>query len=83
MMDAAVREVKGKLADKDALRAALKKANFKSVRGEFRFGPNQFPIQDYYLRVVRKDDRGEINNRVLSKVFEKHADAYASQCKMQ
>ncbi len=82
MMDAAVRDVKGKVADREALRAALKKASFKSVRGEFRFGNNQFPIQDFYLRVVRKDG-DELNNRSLSKVMEKHVDAYASQCPMK
>ena len=83
MIDAAVRDVKGKLDDKNAVRAALKRANFKSVRGEFRFGHNQFPVQDYVLRVIRRDDKGEINNRALSKVFEKHVDAYASQCTMK
>lgn len=83
MIDAAVRDVKGKLDDKNAVRAALKRANFKSVRGEFSFGHNQFPVQDYVLRVIRRDDKGEINNRALSKVFEKHVDAYASQCTMK
>jgi branched-chain amino acid transport system substrate-binding protein len=83
MIDAAVRDVKGKLDDKNAVRAALKRASFKSVRGEFRFGHNQFPVQDYVLRVIRRDDKGEINNRALSKVFEKHVDAYASQCTMK
>ena len=53
-MDAAVRDTKGQLDDKDAVRAALKKASFKSVRGDFRFGNNQFPVQDFVLRVVRK-----------------------------
>jgi branched-chain amino acid transport system substrate-binding protein len=82
MMDAAVRDVKGELDNKDALRAALKKANFKSVRGDFRFGANQFPVQDYYLRTIGKDAQGRITNRTLNKVFVNHQDAYASQCKM-
>jgi branched-chain amino acid transport system substrate-binding protein len=82
MMDAAVRDVKGELDDKDALRAALRKANFKSVRGQFRFGANQFPVQDYYLRTIGKDAYGRITNRTLNKVFAGHQDAYASQCKM-
>nr|MCU0951823.1 ABC transporter substrate-binding protein [Burkholderiaceae bacterium] len=82
MIDAAVREVKGKVDDREAVRAALKKANFKSVRGEFRFGHNQFPIQDFWLRVIRKDGN-DINNRTLSKVMEKHVDAYAAQCSMK
>lgn len=85
MIDAAVREVKGKVSDRDAVRAALKKASFKSVRGDFRFGNNQFPVQDFVLRVVRKDERfnGELNNRTLNKVMEKHVDAYAAQCTMK
>jgi len=82
MMDAAVRDTKGELDNKDAVRAALRKANFKSVRGSFRFGNNQFPVQDFYLRVVRKDG-SELNNRTMSKVMEKHVDAYASQCPMK
>jgi len=83
LMDAAVREVKGELDNKAAVRAALKKANFKSVRGEFRFGNNQFPIQDYYLRTIVKDPQGRTTNRTLTKLFTNHQDAYASQCKLQ
>ena len=82
MIDGAVRDVKGKVADREALRAALKKANFKSVRGAFTFGSNQFPVQDFYLRIVRKDGN-ELSNRTLSKVMDKHADAYAAQCQMK
>jgi branched-chain amino acid transport system substrate-binding protein len=83
MMDAAVRDTRGELDNKDALRAALRKANFKSVRGEFRFGNNQFPIQDYYLRSIGKDAQGRITNRTLGKVFTNHQDAYAKQCTMR
>jgi branched-chain amino acid transport system substrate-binding protein len=83
MLDAAVREVKGKVADKEAVRAALKKADFKSVRGQFKFGHNQYPIQDYYLRVVSKDPSGEISNRTLNKAVAGYADPYAAQCAMK
>lgn len=38
--------------DQDAFRAALKSAQFDSVRGDFRFGNNQHPIQDIYVREV-------------------------------
>src|SRR5471030_1514873 len=41
-----VAAVKGKLDDKVALQKALEKANFKSVRGGFKFGNNHVPIQD-------------------------------------
>lgn len=82
LIDAAVRDVKGKTEDKDALRRALKAARFDSVRGAFKFNTNQFPIQDYYLRVVTKDTQGRVTNRTLGKVFTNHADAYVGDCKM-
>jgi branched-chain amino acid transport system substrate-binding protein len=82
LIDAAVRDVKGKLEDKDAVRKALKAANFKSVRGPFRFNTNQYPVQDYYLRLITKDPQGRVTNRTMGVVFKNHADAYASACKM-
>lgn len=82
LMDAAVRDVKGNLADKAAVRKALAAARFDSVRGAFKFNTNQFPIQDYYLRVITRDTQGRITNRMLGKVFEKHGDAYVGECKM-
>lgn len=83
MMDAAVRDVKGELDDKKAVRSALKKANFKSVRGEFTFGHNQYPVQDYYLRTVVKDADGKPTNRTLNKVFTRRQDSFAAQCTLQ
>jgi branched-chain amino acid transport system substrate-binding protein len=82
LIDAAVRDVKGKLEDKEAVRKALKAANFKSVRGPFRFNTNQYPVQDYYLRLITKDPQGRVTNRTMGVVFKNHADAYASACKM-
>ncbi|MDP2679570.1 MAG: ABC transporter substrate-binding protein [Rhodoferax sp.] len=82
LMDAAVRDVKGKLDDKTALRKAIAAAKFESVRGAFKFNTNGYPIQDYYLRVITKDAQGRITNRTLSTVFKDHADAYVGECKM-
>ena len=82
LMNAAVRDVKGKVENKEAVRKALQAAKFDSVRGSFKFNTNQFPIQDYYLRVIGKDSQGRITNRTLSTVFKAHGDAYAAQCKM-
>lgn len=79
-MDAAVREVKGKVADRDAVIAALRKANFASVRGPFSYGVNNFPVQNYYLRVVDRDG-GRIRNKLVSTVMEKHQDAYVGDCR--
>ena len=82
LIEAAVRDSKGKLDDKAAVRKALEAAKFDSVRGAFKFNKNHFPIQDYYLRVITKDAKGRVTNRTLSPVFKAHADAYAASCKM-
>ena len=82
LMDAAVRDVKGNLTDKAALRKAIAAAKFDSVRGAFKFNSNGYPIQDYYLRVITKDAQGRITNRMLGTVFKNHADAYVGECKM-
>jgi branched-chain amino acid transport system substrate-binding protein len=82
LIEAAVRDSKGKLDDKVAVRKALEAAKFDSVRGAFKFNANHFPIQDYYLRVITKDSKGRVTNRTLSSVFKGHADAYAASCKM-
>jgi len=83
LIDAAVRKVKGNLDDKDALRAALASADFKSVRGPFRFNTNHYPIQDYYLRVIEKDAKGRVTNRTVGTVFKDHPDAYVAECAMK
>ncbi len=82
LIDAAVRDSKGKLEDKAAVRKALEAAKFQSVRGAFKFNTNHYPVQDYYLRLVRKDDKGRITNKLMGTIFTNHADAYVGQCKM-
>ncbi|MCX2864633.1 ABC transporter substrate-binding protein [Paucibacter sp. PLA-PC-4] len=80
---AAVRDVKGKVEDKPAVLKALKAAKFDSVRGPFKYNNNQYPVQDYYLRVITKDTQGRVTNKTLGKIFSNHADAYAGSCKMK
>lgn len=82
LLDSAVRDVKGNIEDKNAFRQALRDANFKSVRGDFKFNTNQYPIQDYYLREVVKDDQGRITNKVVSTILEDYQDPFAAECKM-
>lgn len=82
LLDAAVRRVGGDLRDKDALRAAIRAAEFRSVRGEFRFGANHFPVQDFWLcRVERRAD-GRFWTRTVRKVLEADVDPYAASCRM-
>ena len=83
LMDSGIRQVGGDLKDKDKLRAALRKADFKSVRGPFKFNNNQFPIQSFYIRQVVKNDEGTLTNKIVSTAFESHADAYCEQCPMK
>lgn len=72
---------KTSVKDKDAFRAALKAADFKSVRGEFVFNNNNHPIQNVYVREVVKE--GDVlTNKIVATAFEHHKDAYADQCKM-
>lgn len=82
LIGAAVRDTKGKVDDKAAVRKALEAAKFDSVRGAFKFNSNHFPVQDYYLRVITRDAKGRITNRTLGTVFKNHADAYVGKCKM-
>ncbi len=82
MIDAAIRDVNGNIEDKAAVRKALERANFKSVRGTFRLNDNHYPIQDYYLREVIKDDKGRITNKTVSKIMAGQADPFVAQCRM-
>ncbi|SFB78312.1 branched-chain amino acid transport system substrate-binding protein [Bosea sp. CRIB-10] len=72
---------KASVKDAAAFRAALEAADFKSVRGSFRFGLNHHPIQDVYVRDVVKVD-GALTNKLVSKTFTAHQDAYVKDCKM-
>jgi branched-chain amino acid transport system substrate-binding protein len=83
LIDAAVRDVKGKVEDVEALRKAMRAARFESVRGAFRFNRNQMPIQNYYLRVVAKDQKGRIVNKTIGTIFKDHGDAYVQDCDMK
>lgn len=74
---------KAGVADTDMYHAALKEADFPSVRGNFRFGNNQHPIQNFYAREVVKLDDGVITNRIVGTAFEDHVDAFAAECPMQ
>jgi len=83
LLNAAVRDVNGNIENKDAFRQALKAANFKSVRGDFKFNTNQYPIQDYYLREVVKDDQGRITNKTVSTILKDYRDPFVIECKMR
>jgi branched-chain amino acid transport system substrate-binding protein len=82
LIGSAIAATRGRVGDRAAFAAALKRADFQSVRGQFRFGNNNHPIQTIYMREVVKDERGRIVNRTIGTAFQDHQDAYASQCKL-
>jgi branched-chain amino acid transport system substrate-binding protein len=83
LIDSALRAVGGNLDDVDALRAALKRAEFKSLRGSFKFNNNHYPIQDFYLTKVGKRSDGRYQTEIVKKVFTDYGDTYAKDCPMK
>lgn len=81
LIASALKAVNGNTDDLKAFKSALKKADFDSVRGNFRFGANQHPVQDLYIREVIQTKDG-FTNKTVQKVFSNHVDAYAVDCKM-
>src|SRR4051794_2641032 len=80
LIDSAVKATKGDLSNKDAVTAALKKADFTSLRGSFKFNTNGYPIQDFYLTKVAKRPDGKFQTEIVEKVFTNYADRYAKDC---
>ena len=82
LIGSALKATGGSLDDMDAFRAALRKADFASVRGPFKFDKNQHPIQDWYALEVEKRPNGEYGLKTQQKVLADHGDVYAAQCKL-
>ena len=83
LINSAVAAVSGNLTDQNAVRAALKKGAFTSVRGPFKFNVNGYPIEDFYLTKVAKRADGKYETQIADKIFANHADGYAKDCKLQ
>ena len=81
--DSAVKAVNGDLTRKDAIRDALRKANYKSVRGDYKYGNNHFPIQNFYLQEAVKDDGGALTLKTTALALKHHQDLYHDRCKMK
>jgi branched-chain amino acid transport system substrate-binding protein len=72
---------KADIANAEAFRAALKEADFDSVRGDFEFAANNHPIQDIYVREVIKE--GEVyTNKITGVALEDHSNVYVDECDM-
>jgi branched-chain amino acid transport system substrate-binding protein len=83
LIDSAVKNVGGKIENKDAVRAALRKADFQSVRGGFRFNNNHYPIQNLYIMEVKKDDKGTLKAVLKDTAIKDWQDPYHQECPMK
>jgi branched-chain amino acid transport system substrate-binding protein len=83
LLDSAIRRVNGNLANKDALRDAIRAADFRSVRGPFRFGANHYPVQDFWLLQVARRPDGKFQTETVRRVFENSVDPWAAECRMR
>ena len=81
LIASAVKQVKD-LSDKDAVRKALEKADFKSVRGNFKYGNNHFPIQNFYLQVAEKQGDDYVLKTVAT-IVKNDQDRYHKECPMK
>ena len=83
LLDSAIGKVKGNVADKKAFMAALRAADFVSVRGNFKFNNNGFPIQDQHIFEVAKDAKGRVSLKTIATPLKDHEDAYHTQCPLK
>jgi branched-chain amino acid transport system substrate-binding protein len=83
LVDSAVKKTGGRMSDKAAVRAALEKAEFTSLRGNFRLGVNHYPVQDFYLCKVVKRPDGKYATETVRKVLSNDTDPHAADCLMR
>ena len=79
---AALKATNGNVTNTEAFRTAMLKADFQAVRGAFKFGPNQHPIQDWYAIRVEKDADGKPVIKTIGKILSNRGDAYSKDCKL-
>jgi branched-chain amino acid transport system substrate-binding protein len=83
LIDSAAAAAKGDLGKKDAMRDAMRKAGYASVRGPYRYSNNHFPIQNFYLQEAVKDADGVYTLRTVATALKDHQDRYHAQCPMK
>jgi branched-chain amino acid transport system substrate-binding protein len=83
LIDSAVTAVKGDLNDKEGMRKEMEKANFKSVRGSFKFGNNHIPIQNFYLQDAVKNADGSYALHTVATIVKDDQDRFHDQCPMK
>ncbi|GAA5542081.1 MULTISPECIES: ABC transporter substrate-binding protein [Brucella/Ochrobactrum group] len=80
---AALAHTGGDFKDPQKFRSAMLKADFSSVRGNFAFGKNQHPVQDWYAMRVENDGKGGYSLVTKDKIAEMSGDVFADECKLE
>lgn len=83
LINSAVVAVKGDTSKKDAMKAEMEKANFKSLRGSFKYGNNHIPIQNFYLQDVVKGAGGELSLKTVATIVVDDQDRFHDKCPMK
>jgi branched-chain amino acid transport system substrate-binding protein len=83
LMASAAEALKGDLSNRDKVRAELMKANFKSLRGDFKFNTNHFPIQNFYIQETVKDAEGKLTVKTVATAVSSGKDPYYEKCAMK
>jgi branched-chain amino acid transport system substrate-binding protein len=83
LIASAAEALKGDLSNKDKVRAEMKKANFKSLRGDFKYNTNQFPIQNFYIQEAVKDPEGVMTVKTIATAVKDGKDPYYEKCPMK
>jgi branched-chain amino acid transport system substrate-binding protein len=83
LVNSAVVAVNGDLDKKDAMRAEMRKANYASVRGPYKYGNNHFPIQNFYLQDVVKDAQGSLTLKTVETIVKDSQDMFHEKCPMK
>ena len=77
-----VNAVNGDVSKKDEMRARMRKADYASVRGPYKYGNNQFPIQNFYLQeAVKTGDDYALETTAT--VLTASQDRYHDRCPMK
>jgi branched-chain amino acid transport system substrate-binding protein len=83
LVNSAVVAVKGDLSKKDEMRNEMRKANYQSVRGPYKYGNNHFPIQNFYLQDVVKDAEGNLTLKTVATIVKDSQDKHHDKCPMK
>jgi branched-chain amino acid transport system substrate-binding protein len=83
LIDSAVTAVKGDLTNKEGMRKEMEKADFKSVRGPFKFGNNHIPIQNFYLQDASKSADGSYALHTVATIVKDNQDTFHDKCPMK